>query len=122
LIPVIPPNHHHRHLDRSGEISLFFIFNLISKWQFSGCQASVNAGFRPRSATSSFTRKEEARNLGQRLQPLGQLIVRFDNQQNNSFRRDCPRQSPLHSNKFCRLTEVVKADNTMSQELPHGHY
>ena len=46
--------------------------------------------------------------------PELQLLVspcQFYNQQNNSFRGDCPRQSPLHSNKFCRLSEVVEPDN-----------
>jgi hypothetical protein len=82
--PRQPTQTPHCHLERSRKISPFFIFNLISRWQFSDCQASVNAGFRARSATSSFTRKEKARNLGQRLQPLGQLIVRFDNRLDNS--------------------------------------
>jgi hypothetical protein len=79
-------------------------------WQFSDCQP-----------TSSFTRKEEARNLGQGSISWS-AVVRFDNQLDNSSGVYCPRQYTPSSNKSRRLSEVVKADNTMSQELPRGHY
>jgi len=43
---------------------------------------------------------------------LGQLIVRFDNRQNNSFQLGCYQQPTFRSDKFCRLSAVVKVDNS----------
>jgi hypothetical protein len=39
-----------------------------------GLPGSVNAGFRARTATSFCPVQKEAKRLGQRLQPLGQLL------------------------------------------------
>ena len=108
LAPVISRKRSHCHPERSRRISPFFIFNSIFARQFSDYQPHWMRGFAPARRPSFFAAKERwLKKPGQSSSFLVSPCQSY-NQQNNSFRGDCPGQSPLHSNKFCRLTEVVE--------------
>ena len=63
------------HPEHNRRIFPFFIFNSISAWQFSECQASVNAGFRPRTATIFLCcQRKMAKETSARAPSLGQPL------------------------------------------------
>ncbi len=107
--PLHAFNFHSRHLERSRKI--FFLPNFTSNNGSSRTVSFIECGLsRPHGNQDLLLPKGP----GPKTRPGLHLLVslcQFYNQQNNSFQGDCPRQSPLHSNKLCRLSEVVEPDN-----------